>query len=53
MRARSSARLARDFGKLLDDLDDRPIRDAVAVGQAPAADDECVAERAEELGREA
>jgi hypothetical protein len=30
-------RLARDFGKLLDDLDDRPIRDALAVGQAPTA----------------
>ena len=41
-----------DCRELLDDLHDRPVGDALAVGQAAPADDECV-ERAEELGRQA
>ena len=38
-----------DLGQLLDDLDHRPVRDALAVGKAASPDDERVVERGQEL----
>ena len=38
-RRRARDRVAASLGQLLDDLDDRPVRDALAVGEAAAAHD--------------
>ena len=49
-----SSRVGRDLRQLLDDLDDRPVGDALAVGQAAAAQRRARRRRAaEELGRRA
>src|SRR5206468_1679970 len=41
-----------DVRQLLDDLDDRPVGDALAVGQTPAPNDSRLVQRGQELGRE-